>query len=80
MENRISTEGLEMNIWKKLYMHTQCGDVATREEWRENFENMDEESWFGKESTDITSADRREWLAGGKLIEVELVNGEYVEV
>lgn len=30
-----------------IYIHTQCGDVATAEMWRDDFEKMDKESWFG---------------------------------
>ena len=28
-------------------MHTACGDVATIEQWENDFKNMDIEPWFG---------------------------------
>jgi|SRR5690554_1327704 len=29
------------------YMHLESGDVATAEMWKDDFQNMDAESWFG---------------------------------
>ena len=61
----------------KYYMQAQSGDVATEEDWKDDFENMDLESWYGCEAKDA-NLDR--WIEGGNLIEVERVEGEWIEV
>ena len=33
---------------KDMYMHEHSGDVASAEDWKSDFDNMDVESWFGK--------------------------------
>ena len=63
------------------YMHKESGDVATEQEWRDDYNNMDAESWFGKSIDDITEQDKAAWQKGGHLIEVEKdTDGEWVEV
>ena len=57
----------------KYYMHRESGDVATKREWREEFENMDIESWFGLPENECYGVD---WIAGGHLIRVVMVDGE----
>lgn len=62
------------------YMHKVSGDVATEQEWRDDYESMDVESWFGKSADEITDADKENWLHAGDLIEVvKDANGEWVE-
>lgn len=34
--------------WTTMLMHTNSGYVASEHDWREDFENMDWESWGGK--------------------------------
>ena len=61
------------------YMHKESGDVATEQEWRDDYESMDVESWFGKSVDEITDADKEEWIVGGHLIAVELgADGDWV--
>lgn len=55
---------------QKHYQQQQSGDVATESEWRDDYKNMDIESWFGKSVDEITSNDEANWLAGGNLVEV----------
>lgn len=51
------------------YMHEWSGDVASREMWRDDFENMDIESWFGKEASECKDL---HWLDDQPyLVEVE---------
>ena len=58
-------------------MHEQSGDVATEMEWRDDYENMDVESWHGCEAKDAPE----NWLENSALIEVEKNNdGDWVEV
>lgn len=51
------------------YMQTQSGDVATAEMWKNDFDAMDVESWFGKPAEECTEL---HWLSdNNSLIEVE---------
>ena len=62
----------------KYYMQKQSGDVATEQEWRDDFECMDIESWSGMEAHE---ADPDNWIEEGGLIEVKKdENGEWIEV
>ena len=68
----------ELDYWTTNYMHTVSGDVATAEEWKNDFDNMDVESWFGDEYEECKD---KHWLNDQKyLVEVEKVNGEWEEV
>jgi hypothetical protein len=58
------------------YMHTQSGDVATKEEWKNDFEAMDTETWFGLPAEECEG---RDWLDIDCLVEVEEEDGEWVE-
>ena len=63
---------------EKMYMHEISGDVASRDVWKADFENMDIESWFGLPADECEGLD---WIECGKLIEVEQdEDGEWVEV
>lgn len=62
----------------KCYLHINSGDVATVEMWKDDFDAMDDESWFGKSAkeceglhwlSDVTSltqvkydTDSQEWV------------------
>ena len=62
----------------KYYMQQQSSDIATEEEWRDDFENMDIESWSGMEAED---ANPKNWIEEGHLIEVlQDENREWEEV
>ena len=62
----------------KMYMHEVSGDVASLESWKDDFDRMSLESWFGLPAEECAGKD---WIAGGKLIEVEQdEHGEWVEV
>ena len=51
------------------YMHTESGDAATVEMWKDDFDSMDVESWFGLPADECTDL---HWLDDNKaLIEVE---------
>lgn len=51
------------------YMQINCGDVATAEMWKNDFDVMDVESWFGKPAEECTDL---HWLSdNNSLIEVE---------
>ena len=54
------------------YMQAQSGDVATEREWHDDYNSMDVEGWFGKESDDITEEDKANWQAGDNLVEVDI--------
>jgi len=58
------------------YMHTISGDVATEESWKADFDSMDVESWFGLPAEECEG---RDWLSIEHLVEVEDVDGEWVE-
>ena len=59
------------------YMQTQSGDVATAEMWKDDFDAMDVESWFGKPAEECTDL---HWLSdNNSLVEVEWIAGEWVE-
>lgn len=70
----------------KFYMHTTSGDVATEQEWRDDFDGMDIESWFGLPADECEGLhwieDNIDSQTGQKiLIEVEKdTDGEWVEV
>lgn len=71
---------IEEAIMTTYYMHKESGDVATEQEWRDDYENMDVESWFGKSVDGITNEDTENWAEGGHLIEVvKDADGEWVE-
>jgi hypothetical protein len=36
----------------KRYQHTESGDIANVEDWLNDYQSMDVESWFGKEEKD----------------------------
>ena len=62
---------------KKMYMHTLSGDVATVEEWKDDFDSMDLETWFG---LPIDECEGLDWLADQKYL-IEVVqdkDGEWV--
>ena len=62
----------------KNYMHTQSGDVASEQDWKDDFDNMDLESWFGVDSEECKDL---HWLYDQKhLVEVEKIEGEWAEV
>lgn len=62
---------------EKMYMHELSGDVASLEDWKSDFDNMDVESWFGQLAKECEGLD---WIKGGKLIEVvQDEEGEWVE-
>lgn len=51
------------------YLHETSGDVATSEMWKNDFDAMDVESWFGKPAEECTEL---HWLSdNNSLIEVE---------
>lgn len=58
--------------WAKLeltcYMHAMSGDVQTVEMWRQDYESMPYEEWFGKEKDPCQDLD---WLNDSVLVEVE---------
>lgn len=56
----------------KYYMQQQSGDVASESDWRDDYNSMDIESWFGKHVDDITEEDEENWLAGGSLVEIDV--------
>lgn len=62
---------------EKMYMHEISGDVASLQDWKLDFDNMDLESWFGLPADQCEGLD---WIKGGKLIEVKQVDGEWVEL
>ena len=58
-------------------MHTISGDVASRDEWKDDFNSMDVESWFGLPADECGDL---HWLDDQPcLIEVERVNNEWVD-
>lgn len=61
------------------YMHTVSGDVATKDEWRADFESMDIETWFGLPVEQCRNLD---WIGDAQfLVEVRQdENGKWVEV
>ena len=62
---------------EKMYMHEGSGDVASLENWKSDFNNMDVESWFGLPAEECEGL---HWLNDAPwLIEVEQVDGEWVE-
>jgi len=52
-----------------VYKHLESGDVATIEDWKNDFEGMDVESWFGLEKENCNADD---WIEGGKLEKIIL--------
>lgn len=63
---------------EKMYMHEHSGDVATLSDWRDDYEKMDIESWFGHIAEECEGLD---WVKGGCLFEVEKdEDGEWVKV
>ena len=58
-------------------MHQESGEVTTLAEWKENFDHMDPESWFGFPADEC---EVRNWIKGGHLIEVKMVDCEWVKV
>ena len=78
---------IEFDEWSRMreeaksaltcYMHTHSGDVATFEMWKNDFDAMDVESWFGKPAEECTDL---HWLSdNNSLVEVEWIAGEWVE-
>ena len=61
----------------KHYMHGWSGDVATEQEWRNDFESTDIENWFGLPAEECKDL---HWLDDVDLHEVQQVDGEWVEV
>ena len=62
----------------KFYKHEVSGDVASAKDWKDDFDNMDAESWFGLPLDECEGLD---WIAGGKLVQVELDEaGEWAAV
>ena len=59
---------------QKNLMHLISGDVATLREWEDAFSSMDIETWGYPENYKGNFSD---WIKVGKLVEVELVNGEW---
>jgi hypothetical protein len=61
-----------------FYMNTISGDVATKEEWKSDYESMDRESWFGES---IEECHNKDWLSDQKyLVEVYHDGVEWSEV
>jgi len=62
----------------EMYMHTVSGDVASRVDWKNDFDYMGVESWFGVPAEECEGLD---WLKDQKYL-VEVVKdetGEWVE-
>lgn len=62
------------------YMQTQSGDVATAEMWKNDFDAMDVESWFGEPAEECADL---HWLSdNNSLVEVEFDTDlqEWIEV
>ena len=62
----------------EIYMHTISGDVASKEDWKDDFDCMDCESWFGLPIEDCKNL---HWLKDQKYL-VKVVkdeNGDWVE-
>lgn len=59
------------------YMETTSGDVATREEWLNDFDATDRESWFG---LPIEECEDKEPFDTHHFVEVVKEDGEWVEV
>jgi hypothetical protein len=60
------------------YMHTSSGDVATKQYWQEEFNNMDRETWFGVDTDECRDwhwLDDQKYLVAVKLDD----NYEWVE-
>lgn len=64
---------------EKMYMHVISGDVASESNWKNDFECMDVESWFGMS---IDDCEGLHWLEDQNfLVEVDKdESGEWVEV
>jgi|DEB0MinimDraft_6_1074348.scaffolds.fasta_scaffold125736_2 hypothetical protein len=59
------------------YMHTISGDVATEQEWKDDFNSTDLETWFGRPIEECVTLD---WLGDQEyLVEVKQVDGDWVE-
>jgi len=50
-----------------FYMQLDSGEVATLEEWRDDYESTDFESWHGNE---IEDCDPSQWIKDGHLVPV----------
>jgi hypothetical protein len=61
----------------RYFMHNESGDIATMEEWRDDFENMDVESWYGLPAEECEGL---HWIEGGHLTEVQHIGGEWYEL
>lgn len=46
-------------------------------EWRDDFENMDVESWYGLPAEECEGL---HWIEGGHLTEVQHIGGEWYEL
>ena len=55
-----------MNI-ETFYMNPYSGSVATKQEWKSDFDSMDAEAWFGLPAEDCKDL---HWLKDSCLLEV----------
>ena len=62
----------------EMYMHTISGDVASKQDWKDDFDKMDLESWFGQP---IDECENLHWLEDQKYLVKVVKNkdGDWVE-